>query len=1275
MKVKVGTGGKVSFYNPTGTVHVIADVVGVYGAANATTGALHHALTPSRILDTRKGIGAPIAPLAAGATLDLDVTGWGGVPGDDVSAVVLNVTVTNPTTTSFLKVWPSGEVRPNASSLNFVAGQTIPNLVIAKVGAGGKVSFFNPAGTVDVIADVVGWYGLDGAPEGAAFTAITPTRILDTRSGIGVPIGPISAGSTKVLDVTGVAEVPADDVSAVVMNVTATGATKATFLTIYPEGTTRPSASNLNVVPGETIANLVIAKVGDDGEIRIYNSAGAVHVIGDVVGWFGPENHYSDVRLLSKNEFGTTLRDATSVADASGAIHVAWRESAELLYRKIDRDGDTLIATVRTGWPIDSTGYGSRYVQLAPQPDGGVAILWLEGDAIMGARLDGAGRVAVAPKAVAVGSWAYLSAASDAAGNVHAIVHEVRQYPSTAWSGRIKLLSLTPDLTPRSATFTLTSRMASFATRYTGIDVEADGTVHVAWFDERQYPNLDRYDVHYARFGGPDPSVGAVVSALPGGYSISGDSAGVDNEGPKIDVDPSGRAHISWVVGHRVYYSSVDSLGVVGAMGVQVDVGAYQTATKYFDEDLAALPDGTAAIVFGAGSDVSTKLVRVRVDATGAVRVPALLIDLGTGSFGLPHLDVVGGEEIVVGRRVVSSAGKVFVTSSAAVEQPTDRPDLVVDDAHSTNTSTPNPPKEGTAVTMDVQVSNGGWVASPATTVEFRRGATLLGTDTVPSLAAEATTVVTGQWTVPVGWTTDPAEITVTVDPAGAVAETSEANNTVAHRVPVWLRPAGAGVSVAGLDETDDTAHEGYYPVTGFTARIVGTSSESGPLDVTVTAPSSSSFANFALVPPGTYTVTASRAGYASPPPQAITVTRNPSDPYQVTVSPSPVVTAWFDTWGDVSGTVTGGSTGLSGVTVRDLETGRTTTTDSSGGFTFVDLAAGTHHLAFQRTGYARALSVPVAVTVGGTADADLVMTPTTDAYVDVRVVTPNGTALADATVTILDDTTDAVLVPPCTTAPDGTCNVLVPGGTPFRIRVASDPAVYVTSTSGVQTVAAGDVLTTEVPLSYTVGTFVWATRSASVSSWVTDTYAPRIILTHWWNFWGNYHLDLDLATQSVAGVNHLRLLDVTLDGDAYLLEAKTLLPNGVFGAEEGGTQEIDEILDSDGAHQRSNLQVTAIRVVDTDTGAVYWQESTPTSDLLPANTHSTSGDRLDLSLRPDVAIGTGTIAVEIDAHVGFGLPGDPAWYPAQELQGYSSALQTIVWVPGGGLSFIARAS
>ena len=159
MKVKVGTGGKVSFYNPTGTVHVIADVVGFYGAANATTGALHHALTPSRVLDTRKGIGAPVAPLAPGATLDLDVTGWGGVPGDDVSAVVLNVTVTNPTTTSFLKVWPSGEVRPNASSLNFVAGQTIPNLVIAKVGAGGKVSFFNPAGTVDVIADVVGWYG------------------------------------------------------------------------------------------------------------------------------------------------------------------------------------------------------------------------------------------------------------------------------------------------------------------------------------------------------------------------------------------------------------------------------------------------------------------------------------------------------------------------------------------------------------------------------------------------------------------------------------------------------------------------------------------------------------------------------------------------------------------------------------------------------------------------------------------------------------------------------------------------------------------------------------------------------------------------------------------------------------------------------------------------------------------------------------------------------------------------------------------------------------
>jgi len=73
-------------------------------------------------------------------------------------AVVLNVTVTNATAGSYLTLWPDGAARPLASDLNFVAGQTVPNLVVVKLGANGKVDIFNFAGTTDVVVDVVGWY-------------------------------------------------------------------------------------------------------------------------------------------------------------------------------------------------------------------------------------------------------------------------------------------------------------------------------------------------------------------------------------------------------------------------------------------------------------------------------------------------------------------------------------------------------------------------------------------------------------------------------------------------------------------------------------------------------------------------------------------------------------------------------------------------------------------------------------------------------------------------------------------------------------------------------------------------------------------------------------------------------------------------------------------------------------------------------------------------------------------------------------------------------------
>lgn len=200
---------------------------------------------------------------------------------------MLNVTATGPTASGYLTVFPTGEALPNASNLNFRPGQTVPNLVIAELGADGQISIYNATGSTQLIADVFGWF-----PKGSEYHAVSPARLVDTRRGASTidgssaGEGPLGSGGTRNLIVAGRGGVPASGVAAVVLNVTATEPTLAGFLTVHPKGETRPNASNLNFGVGQTIANLVVAKVGADGQVSIYNAGGSTHMITDVAGWF-----------------------------------------------------------------------------------------------------------------------------------------------------------------------------------------------------------------------------------------------------------------------------------------------------------------------------------------------------------------------------------------------------------------------------------------------------------------------------------------------------------------------------------------------------------------------------------------------------------------------------------------------------------------------------------------------------------------------------------------------------------------------------------------------------------------------------------------------------------------------------------------------------------------------------------------------------------------------------------------------------------------------------
>jgi hypothetical protein len=220
------------------------------------------------------------------------VAGNGNVPATGVSAVVLNVTATNPTAAGYLTIFPGGGIRPLASNLNFVPGQTVPNRVVAKVGSNGQVSFFNFQGNTDVVADVGGWFtdGSDATATGGQFTGLTPARILDSRFGQGTTSA-VGANGLIYVQVAGLGLVPAMTATvppkAVVLNVTVTSTTAASFLTVYPsDAASRPTASDLNWTAGLTVPNLVVVKLGADGKIALYNLAGSTDVIADVVGWY-----------------------------------------------------------------------------------------------------------------------------------------------------------------------------------------------------------------------------------------------------------------------------------------------------------------------------------------------------------------------------------------------------------------------------------------------------------------------------------------------------------------------------------------------------------------------------------------------------------------------------------------------------------------------------------------------------------------------------------------------------------------------------------------------------------------------------------------------------------------------------------------------------------------------------------------------------------------------------------------------------------------------------
>ena len=234
MVLELPASGTVCLYTRDET-HLVADVNGYFSKDSD-----FEPMAPRRLVDTRAAVN-PAIKVPAGSTLQVQVTARYGIP-DDAAAVSLNVTSVDSSASGFLTMFPCGTTRPTASTLNYVSGQTIANAALAKAGSGGNVCIYTQA-AAHLLVDVNGWF-----PADTDFRTMSPERLLDTRSGLGhSPAGLVPAGQVVEVQVieVGSSNIP-DDAGAVVLNVTAVEAQQAGWVTVYPCGEARPTASNLN---------------------------------------------------------------------------------------------------------------------------------------------------------------------------------------------------------------------------------------------------------------------------------------------------------------------------------------------------------------------------------------------------------------------------------------------------------------------------------------------------------------------------------------------------------------------------------------------------------------------------------------------------------------------------------------------------------------------------------------------------------------------------------------------------------------------------------------------------------------------------------------------------------------------------------------------------------------------------------------------------------------------------------------------------------------------
>jgi GH25 family lysozyme M1 (1,4-beta-N-acetylmuramidase) len=292
--IPLGSGGKLGLVymaHSGSSAQAIFDVTGYY--LPGASGASYFPLASTRLVDSRSKTGLTGGAVKAGTPGTFQVTGLKGIPAEAV-AVTGNLTVTDQTAAGYLALTSVATAKPTTSTINFPLGDTRANGVTIALGAGGKLSVTYMArrgASAQVLFDVTGYF-LPGST-GATWFAVDPSRLVDTRSKLGLTGGAVKAGTPTSFGATGQATNPAFNVPiaaiAVTGNLTVTGQTAAGYLALTSVSTTKPGTSTINFPLGDTRANGLTAALGTGGKlwvIYVARKGASAQVLFDVTGYF-----------------------------------------------------------------------------------------------------------------------------------------------------------------------------------------------------------------------------------------------------------------------------------------------------------------------------------------------------------------------------------------------------------------------------------------------------------------------------------------------------------------------------------------------------------------------------------------------------------------------------------------------------------------------------------------------------------------------------------------------------------------------------------------------------------------------------------------------------------------------------------------------------------------------------------------------------------------------------------------------------------------------------